>query len=445
MKDPSDAVTERAIARVGTTLKDKWTLDKLVGVGGMAAVYSATHRNGIRAAVKILHAELSVSTEVRSRFLREGYVANKVDHPGAVVVLDDEVAEDGTVFLVMELLEGETLAERLERRTRRLAVEEVLLVADQMLDVLSSAHAKNIVHRDIKPDNVFITLSGSIKLLDFGIARLREISAPASSTRTGAVMGTPAYMAPEQARARWDDVDARTDLWSVGATMFKLITGRPVHEAETINEQLLSAMTNRAPSIGTLAPGLPIPVIEVIDRALAFDKADRWPDAGTMQAAVRAAYRTMTGRDAEQAHLSFLDDESIGADLPAAETLFARSAPSEWPERKASKRARAVGLFGILTMAAVFAVGYFGFRKTPAEERASLVNLDRAVPDAAPDVAAQAAADPFGDERNDAGPDPFGPHPLAQAPASVPQVRPATTKPKKGPAKKPVVRKHRRK
>jgi serine/threonine-protein kinase len=478
MKDPSDVVTERAMARVGTTLKDKWTLDKLVGVGGMAAVYSATHRNGIRVAVKILHAELSVSTEIRSRFLREGYVANKVDHPGAVVVLDDEVAEDGAVFLVMELLEGETLAERLERKTQRLAVDEVLLVADQMLDVLTSAHAKNIVHRDIKPDNVFITLSGSIKLLDFGIARLREISAPPSSTRTGALMGTPAYMAPEQARARWDDVDARTDLWSVGATMFKLITGRPVHEAETINEQLLSAMTNPAPSIGTLAPGLSIPVVDVIDRALAFDKADRWPDAPTMQAAVRAAYRAITGRNAEQARLSFLDDESIGADLPTAETHFARSAPSalsgrtpptlalmaassERPKRKASKRGGAVGLFGILAMAAAFAVGYFGFRKTPPEQLASLLNLDRAdaatenasapaparvseVPadtalaasveraepdaDAAPDVATGAAAEPF-----------------AQAPASAPQARPATTKPKKGPAKKPVVRKHRRK
>jgi serine/threonine-protein kinase len=222
-----------------------------------------------------------------------------------------------------------------------------------------------------------------------------------------------------------------------------------VHEAETINEQLLSAMTNPAPSIGTLAPGLSIPVIEVIDRALAFDKADRWPDARTMQAAVRSAYQAMTGRNAEEARLSFLEDESIGADLPAAETLFARSAPSEWPKRKASRRAGAVGLFGILAMAAVFAVGYFGLRKTPPDERASLLDLDRAdaVPDAdaAPDVAAQAAAEAFGDEGNDAGPEPFGPRPLAQAPASASQARPATTKPKKGPAKKPVVRKHRRK
>src|SRR5581483_9335323 len=110
----------------------------------------------------------------------------------------------------------------------------------QALEVLAAAHAKNVVHRDIKPENLFITRAGVLKVLDFGIARVHEARRErATSTRAGVVMGTPAFMAPEQARARWDEVDGRTDLWAVGATMFKLLTGRVVHLAETVNEQLL--------------------------------------------------------------------------------------------------------------------------------------------------------------------------------------------------------------
>src|SRR5262249_55018447 len=135
----------RAIARVGTVLKDKWRLDTLLGVGGMASVYAATHRNQKRVAVKMLHPELSSDAKVRTRFLREGYLGNTVGHPGAVMVDDDDVTEDGLAFLVMELLEGETLDVRAEERSSgRLHLEEVLGVADQLLDVLAAAHAKGI-------------------------------------------------------------------------------------------------------------------------------------------------------------------------------------------------------------------------------------------------------------------------------------------------------------
>jgi len=202
MQESKDPLVERSRERVGITLKDKWTLDALLGVGGMAAVYSATHRNGMRVAVKMLHPELSLNPEVRTRFLREGYVANRVEHSGAVTVLDDDANDDGAVFLVMELLDGETLAHRFERKARSLGVPQILLIADQVLDVLVAAHEKQIVHRDIKPDNIFLTRSGSVKLLDFGIARLRELSSQSSATRSGSTMGTPAYMAPEQVRAR---------------------------------------------------------------------------------------------------------------------------------------------------------------------------------------------------------------------------------------------------
>ncbi len=299
MDDSDDGLTRRARARLGRVLKEKWRLDALLGVGGMAAVYSATHRNGKQVAIKMLHTELSLDDEVRTRFLREGYVANSVGHAGAVSVADDDVADDGSVFLVMDLLEGETVESRWQREGRRLPVAEVLSIADQVLDVLAAAHAKGVVHRDIKPENLFLTTAGQVKVFDFGIARLKELSSLSNATRSGVTLGTPAFMSPEQARGLWDEVDARTDLWAVGATMFTLLTGRYVHEARTPNEQLLAAMTASAPAIATLVEGLPPGASELVDRALAFDRADRWADAAAMQRVLRAAFH---GQPAEATH-----------------------------------------------------------------------------------------------------------------------------------------------
>ncbi len=280
----------RAQSRVGIVLKDKWRLDSLLGVGGMAAVYAATHRNKKRVAVKMLHAEFSQQGDTRTRFLREGYAANVIEHSGAVSVLDDDVSEDGNAFLVMELLEGETLDQRWERHAGRLPFGEVLQYADQILDVLALAHVKGIVHRDIKPENLFLTREGVLKILDFGIARVFETAQDAKqATRAGQVIGTPAFMAPEQALARWGDIDGRTDIWAVGATMFTLMCGLHVHEAQTGTEQLVYSATRPARSLASVATGIPPSVISIVDRALAFDKTQRWPDARNMQGAVRAA------------------------------------------------------------------------------------------------------------------------------------------------------------
>jgi eukaryotic-like serine/threonine-protein kinase len=213
-----DELTLRARARVGQVLKDKWRLDELLGVGGMASVYAATHRNASRVAVKMLHVELSLDPSIRARFQREGYLANTVGHPGAVRVLDDDVADDGSVFLVMELLEGETVLARWIRKGRTLPAEEVVSVTDQLLDVLAAAHARGTVHRDIKPENIFLTRDGLVKVLDFGIARVQELASGSGATKL--------------------------------------------------------------PS-----------VVEVVDRALAFEKADRWPTAEAMQEAVGRVLR----------------------------------------------------------------------------------------------------------------------------------------------------------
>ena len=143
--------------RVGETLANKWTIDKLIDIGGMAAVYQATHRNGKRVAIKMLHPFIATHPDVRERFLREGYVANQVDHPGAVSILDDDITTDGAPFLVMELLEGESVDAWMARSNEILPLGDVLAIADQTLDVLSAFHARNVIHRDIKPGYLFVT------------------------------------------------------------------------------------------------------------------------------------------------------------------------------------------------------------------------------------------------------------------------------------------------
>jgi serine/threonine protein kinase len=279
----------RAEERIGAVLRGKYRLERVIGVGGMAAVYLAVHRNGNRVAVKVLHPELSHYGDVRARFLREGYAANSIGHRGAVRVLDDDVADDGAAYLVMELLLGETLDERRARRGGRLGCREVLALGDQILDVLAAAHDRGVVHRDVKPENLFLTTERVLKVLDFGIARITDDPGP-TATWTGSRVGTPAFMPPEQALGRRDEVDARTDLWAVGATMFTLLSGRFVHEAESGGELVVRAATRHPRSLAEVVPELPEAVVTLVDGALRFAREDRWPSARAMQAELQAIF-----------------------------------------------------------------------------------------------------------------------------------------------------------
>jgi serine/threonine protein kinase len=292
----ADASELELVSRwLGKTIKEKYVVETMIGSGGMAVVYAARHhRNGKRFAVKMLHRELSLNTFIRQRFLREGYVANRVDHPGAVAVIDDDVTEDGSAFLVMELLVGTTVESLWESHSQRLPLDCVLAIAEQLLDVLTAAHAQNIVHRDLKPANMFLVRDGSVKILDFGIARLRE-STDSSKTESGTTLGTPLFMPPEQASGRSRDVDGRTDLWAIGATMFSLLSGQYVHDGENATQVLISAATSQARSLTTAVVD-PHPVITaLIDKALAFDSDDRWESAAAMRAAVAAAHESVFG------------------------------------------------------------------------------------------------------------------------------------------------------
>jgi serine/threonine-protein kinase len=259
----------------------------------MAAVYAARDPSGAVAAVKMLHPEMSVRREIRERFLREGYVANRVGHPGVVQALEHGDAGD-EVFLVMELLAGETLRARVQRHGK-LPVGEVLDYADQILDVLAMAHDKGIVHRDLKPDNLFVSPEGRVKILDFGLARVLDGVPSEHRTRTGVALGTLAYMAPEQALGRRAEIDGRVDVFALGATMFRVLSGRRVHDAESEAELLMAMASRPAPPLASVIPGIPPALAGVVDLALAFSRDARYPDARTMQGDVRALRQGQPG------------------------------------------------------------------------------------------------------------------------------------------------------
>lgn len=282
----ADEVRARARARIGRTLHDEYTLASLLGVGGTAAVYEARRRDGTRVALKVLHSELGSDPSVKRRFMREGYIANRIDHPGVVHVLDDGEDEDGTAFIALELLDGESVEDEWARAGRRLAVGRVVDIAAEVLDVLEAAHAARVIHRDLKPANVFVLRTGGSKVLDFGLARLGD---DPRTTPTGDAMGTAEFMAPEQARGHRAAVDARSDLYAVGAIAFALLTGRFVHDTRNPLERMVLAATKPAPSIRSAGAVVGEDLADAIDRALSFRPDERWASATRMRAALRAA------------------------------------------------------------------------------------------------------------------------------------------------------------
>lgn len=334
---------------MGTVLNDKWTLERLLGVGGMAAVYSARHRNGARAAVKVLHSDLSRRADVRERFLREGYAANRVEHPGVVKVLDDDVVaagpDAGTAYLVMELLDGESLQERLDRGAV-MGEREFLTMAKDVLDVLEAAHARGVVHRDLKPENLFLVrVAGvpeaeghdGIKVLDFGLARLMQEQ---TITSYGLALGTPSFMSPEQAAGRIDEIDGRTDLFALAATGFRLRTGRRIHEG-TNPVELVTKMANvAAPRIRTVMPDASDAFARVVDRALEFRREDRYANAAEMREDVARAIAELDARlTAAEVALHALSLEGVPGEptIHLGESDFERSEslprPSSEPMR----------------------------------------------------------------------------------------------------------------
>jgi len=281
--------------QTGDVLRGKYRLVRLLGDGGMGSVYEAHHEGlGTRVAIKVLHPDLARRPGLVERFLREARVSAQIKSPNVVQVVDVERTDDGVAYIVMELLEGEPLSAVLERETR-LSVPVATDYAGQILRALEAAHALGVVHRDLKPENVFVTSTRQasadgplVKLIDFGIAKARQMdSQPRNLTIAGIVMGTPEYMAPEQAHSA-DKVDARSDIFAVGVMLYEMLAGaRPV----TGDDARLVALRVERGEVRPLvhaAPGVPPDLAGLVHRAMAPRPELRFGSAHEMRAALEA-------------------------------------------------------------------------------------------------------------------------------------------------------------
>jgi serine/threonine-protein kinase len=294
---------------VGSVLDGQYKIESLLGKGGMGAVYLARHiLLGDRVAIKILPPEVRNNAEWLRRFRREGQAARRFRHANAVTVYDLRTAGDGTIYMVMEYVEGHTLDAELKKHGRFTAAE-AFEILEPIMSVLNTAHAMGVVHRDLKPENIMMgkatTGGGSpIKLLDLGIAKMREIAGVDSSgttelTMAGQVLGTPYYMSPEQwgeiSRDGNPEIDGRTDIYSLGLVAYEMISGKRPYSAVTLHELRRDHISVNPTSLCEKVPDVPRAFSEAIDRAISKDRGDRQATAGELAAQLRAGLGDATG------------------------------------------------------------------------------------------------------------------------------------------------------
>jgi serine/threonine protein kinase len=282
------AESEQGTFPVGTHL-GAYVLDHCVGSGAMGEVYQGHHSGlGKRVAIKLLQRHVAHNASIRARFLREGKTASLLQHPH-VVQVTDVGEQEGTPYLVMEYLEGEPLSRMLKRERR----QEIAPLVDLMLpiiDAVSVAHGKGVIHRDLKPDNVFLTLTRSgdyhPKVLDFGISKLLNDCSDPMLTGTQAVLGTPHYMAPEQA-LQGRDVDGRADQYSLGVMLYEGVTGQtPHHDTDSLARLVVAISTGQFDPPSSVRPDLPPEFEAIIMRAMARQPEDRFPSVAALGAAL---------------------------------------------------------------------------------------------------------------------------------------------------------------
>ena len=287
---------------VGTVLDGQYNIESLLGKGGMGAVYLARHiLLGDRVAIKILPPEVRNNAEWLRRFRREGQAARRFRHANAVTVYDLRTAGDGTIYMVMEYVEGHTLDAELKSRGR-FTPAETFEILQPIMSVLNTAHAMGVVHRDLKPENIMMSKANtggesSIKLLDLGIAKMREIAGVESSgttelTMAGQVLGTPYYMSPEQwgelSRDGNPEIDGRTDIYSLGLVAYQMICGERPYSALTLHELRREHISVNPISLCEKIPDVPRGFSEAIDRAISKDRGDRQATAGELAEQLRA-------------------------------------------------------------------------------------------------------------------------------------------------------------
>ncbi len=288
-------------AWIGREVGGKYRILQLVGRGGMGSVYEAENLAlGKRVALKFIDAESARNTDGLQRFEREARAAGTIESAHIVQVFDVGELDDGRPYIVMELLRGENLGARMQR-LGRLSAAEVVHVAVQVLRGLHRAHEKGIIHRDLKPENIFLVETDGdpmfAKIVDFGISkfmRRSKVLDRSTITQQGVVLGTPFYMAPEQARSV-ADLDERADLWSVGAILYECLAGRRPFTGETYEQVIIAICTTPAPDLLDLAPDVPPPLAQVVMRALAQQRDKRYASARDFLTALQTAVPDLVG------------------------------------------------------------------------------------------------------------------------------------------------------
>ncbi|HEX5101736.1 MAG TPA: serine/threonine-protein kinase, partial [Polyangiaceae bacterium] len=285
---------------VGQVLAGSYEVTRVLGEGGMGRVYEARHTRltGKRFAVKLLHADLARQPEVVTRFQREAEAASGIAHINVVGVHDVNSTPEGQPYIVAELLQGEELGEYIER-LGKVPSGDAVRIARQVCRALGAAHAQGIVHRDVKPENVFLTGDvgrievGSVKVIDFGISKVAT-SGGEALTKTGMVMGTPDYMAPEQARG--DKVDARADIYAVGAILYRALTGKKPFEGLDPMATLTAVLTQEPDRPTAIEPGIPLALELIVQRAMAKSPKDRYQTMEELEADLAAFDPDILGR-----------------------------------------------------------------------------------------------------------------------------------------------------
>ncbi len=308
---------------IGKTLHGKYRLVRLLGDGGMGAVYEATHeRLGTRVAIKVLHAEIARRPGIVDRFLQEARVSAQIRSPHVAQVMDVDQTPEGDAYMVMELLLGETLLSALERE-RKLPLSIATDYAHQILEGLEAAHGLGVVHRDLKPENVFITSALAshttkpvLKLIDFGIAKVRRADLSSALTLAGVAMGTAEYMAPEQAFSA-SVADARSDLYAVGVMLYEMLSGQRPVLGDDPRVIALKVERGELKSLVHLAPEVPPPLAGLVHRAMAARPEMRFQSASEMRTALESTL----------AHQNRGSDPALSATAEAPATVQQHSAP----------------------------------------------------------------------------------------------------------------------
>ena len=285
-----EGTTGLATSLIGTVLSGRYRLESKLGSGGMSTVYLARDETLERwVAVKVMHREISDQPDQLERFRREARAVAQLSHPNVVAVID--AGEDGGYpYIVFEYVEGETLKQRIDR-LGRLPVDEAAAYAIEIGRGLAAAHARRLVHRDVKPQNVLIDAEGRAKVTDFGIARSLESD---GLTKTGRVLGTTDYVAPEQAMGQ--GVDARSDIYSLGVLLYEMLTGEVPFQADTLVGVAMKHVNERMPDVQERRPEISSALAAVIERATAKEPKKRYPDMIAMLADLEGALEVEVAR-----------------------------------------------------------------------------------------------------------------------------------------------------